>query len=58
VGIIGLMPGRKKPKDRDPLDPYRRVRKPIAPPERVIPDRRRKLREEESKREAEEDREK
>jgi len=33
---------RPRPSD-DPLDAYRRVRKPVPPPERVIPDRRKKL---------------
>ena len=44
------MPGKRKRTD-EPLDPYRRIRKPVPPPERVIPDRRRKLRDEEAERE-------
>jgi len=43
---------RKKPrKAPDPLEAYRRIRKPMPPPEQVIPDKRRKLEEEEGKRE-------
>jgi hypothetical protein len=45
------MPKKKRPK---PLDAYRRVRKPVPPPGRTIPDRRRKIREETARREAEE----
>jgi hypothetical protein len=43
-------------KKEEPLDAYRRVRKPVPPPGRVIPDRRRKLREKREKREADEER--
>jgi hypothetical protein len=42
------------PKRDQPLDPYKRVRKPMPPPGRAIPDRRRKLEEDRRKREAEE----
>jgi putative phosphoribosyl transferase len=42
--------GRRRDRD-DPLAPYRRVRKPIPPPERVIPDRRREGDEERAERE-------
>jgi hypothetical protein len=45
----------KKRKD-DPLEPYRRVRKPMPPPERVERDRRRKALEEQARREANEER--
>jgi len=54
-----VAPRRKKPrKTADPLDAYRRIRKPMPPPERVIPDKRRKAedraaREEARRREAE-----
>jgi hypothetical protein len=48
--IIETMPARKKPAD-EPLDPYRRIRKPVPPPQRVIPDRRRKIREDQEERE-------
>ena len=44
------MPGRKRRRD-DQLDAYRKLRKPVPPPGRVIPDRRRKIREEEAERE-------
>jgi hypothetical protein len=43
-------------KRRDPMEPYRRIRKPLPPPARTIPDRRRKVREETARREAEEER--
>jgi len=39
---------RRKKKSRtaaDPLEAYRRIRKPMPPPERVIPDQRRRERE-------------
>lgn len=42
------------PKRDEPLDPYKRVRKPMPPPGRVIPDRRRKMEEERRRKEAEE----
>lgn len=47
---------RKKRSKRtaDPLDAYRRIRKPMPPPEQVIRDRRRELDEEEARREMEE----
>lgn len=54
-GIIGSV-GDKKKKD-EPLDAYRRLRKPVPRPGRVIPDRRRELREEQERREAERERE-
>jgi hypothetical protein len=48
-------PTRKKPKPRtDPLEAYRRIRKPMPPPERVIPDKRRKTQEREARRQAHE----
>ncbi len=45
-----------KRKAKDPLDPYRRVRKPVPPPERTMPDRRRELEEQRLRREVEEER--
>lgn len=45
-----------KPKKDDALAAYRRVRKPIAPPAKVIPDRRRKALDEQRRREAEQER--
>lgn len=44
-------------KKEEPLDAYRRVRKPVPPPGRVIPDRRPKIRKKQEEREAEEERE-
>jgi len=44
--------GRKRKRSEDPLDPYRRVRKPVPPPGRVLPDRRREIQEENALREA------
>ena len=46
------MPARRKRKKADdPLEAYRRIRKPMPPPEKVEPDKRRKLEEEEGRRE-------
>ena len=39
-----------------PLAEYRRNRKPMPPPERIVPDKRRELEEDEARREIEEDR--
>jgi hypothetical protein len=49
---------KRKPAKReaDPLAVYRRTRKPMPPPERIVPDKRRELEEDESRREIEEDR--
>lgn len=44
--------GRREP---DPLEAYRRVRKPMPPPEKVIEDKRRELEEQEARREIEEE---
>jgi len=41
---------------RDPLAAYRRIRKPMPPPEKVIEDKRRKLDEDDARREVEEER--
>ncbi|HEX2031961.1 MAG TPA: hypothetical protein VHL78_11260 [Actinomycetota bacterium] len=43
-------------KRTDPLDPYRRIRKPVPPPPRREEDRRRKLHEREARREIDEER--
>ena len=43
---------RPRRKPDDPLEAYRRIRKPMPPPERVIPDRRRKEEERLAEREA------
>ncbi|HEY3210308.1 MAG TPA: hypothetical protein VGL18_11050 [Actinomycetota bacterium] len=45
---------RKRRGTRDPLEPYRKIRKPMPPPERVMPDKRRELTEQEAEREARE----
>jgi hypothetical protein len=46
---------RKRPdKEGDPLAAYRRIRKPMPPPEKVIRDRRKELDEEEARREMDE----
>lgn len=46
------MVGRKKraKKATDPLAAYRRIRKPMPPPEKVLADKRRKLEEEDAER--------
>ncbi|HET7234844.1 MAG TPA: hypothetical protein VFK59_00245 [Actinomycetota bacterium] len=52
-----MSPREKKPDRRgDPLAPYRRIRKPMPPPEKVIGDKRRELEEEEARRDIEEER--
>jgi hypothetical protein len=45
-------PPRRNRKSPDPLEAYRRIRKPMPPPERVLPDKRRKVAEREAEREA------
>ncbi|MGH2675473.1 MAG: hypothetical protein ACRDKA_02940 [Actinomycetota bacterium] len=42
----------------EPLDAYRRIRKPVPPPGRAIPDKRRKAEKERARREIEEERRK
>ena len=42
---------RKRAEERDPLEAYRKIRKPMPPPEKVIPDKRRKAKEVEAERE-------
>jgi hypothetical protein len=44
------------PKPEEPLDAYRRVRKPVPPPGRAIPDRRRKAEKERARREMDDER--
>ena len=55
-----MAPKHKKSKrskrDSDPLAAYRRIRRPMPPPEQVIADKRRKLEEQESRREIDESR--
>ena len=52
------MAPRRKHRDKahDPLAAYRRIRKPMPPPEKVIEDKRRKLDEDDARRELEEER--
>jgi hypothetical protein len=52
------VPGAKKRRRgrADPLEVYRRIRKPMPPPERIIPDKRRKAEERQAEREAREER--
>jgi hypothetical protein len=48
------VPTSRKRKGRDPADPlaaYKRIRKPMPPPEQVIPDKRRKVQDREAQRE-------
>ena len=47
---------KKLERERDPLTPYRRIRTPMPPPEKVIPDKRREHEEEDARREIEEER--
>jgi hypothetical protein len=46
---------RRPPGPTDPVEAYRQIRKPMPPPERVIPDKRRERLEREAIREAEQD---
>jgi hypothetical protein len=50
------MARKKKPRATDPLEAYKRVRKPMPPPEKVLRDERRKVEEREAQRAMEEDR--
>lgn len=47
---------KRSKRDDDPLGVYRRIRKPMPPPERIVPDKRRELEDEEARREIEEER--
>ena len=49
-----MSPAKRKGGASDRLEPYRKLRKPVPPPARVIQDRRRRLREEAADREARE----
>jgi len=56
VTYPGLVPrARKRRKPDDRLEAYRRIRKPMPPPERVLPDKRTKITEREADREAQEE---
>jgi len=50
---VGARKRKRSKRDEDPLAAYRRIRTPMPPPEKVIPDRRRELDEEASRREME-----
>ena len=58
TAIIGGVASKRKRSKRetDPLAAYRRIRKPMPPPERIEPDKRRELEDEEARREIEEQR--
>jgi hypothetical protein len=45
---------RRSKRETDPLAVYRRIRKPMPPPERIVPDKRRDLEQDEARREIEE----
>jgi hypothetical protein len=47
---------KRSKREADTLAAYRRIRKPIPPPERIVPDKRRELEDEEARREIEEER--
>jgi hypothetical protein len=47
---------KRSKREADPLAAYRRIRKPMPPPERILPDERRELEDEEARREIEEQR--
>ena len=47
---------KRSRREADPLALYRRIRKPMPPPEGIVPDKRRELDEEEARREIEEGR--
>ena len=51
-----MSPRKKRGKVTDPLEAYRRIRKPMPPPEKVIPDKRRELEEEQARKDVEEER--
>ena len=44
---------KRSKRDDDPLAAYRRIRKPMPPPQKAIGDRRSELKDEESRREVE-----
>jgi hypothetical protein len=52
------MTARKKRGKLEPdrLEAYRRIRKPMPPPQKVVPDHRRELEDEQARREIEEER--
>ena len=46
---------KKRSREEDPLATYRRIRKPMPPPEKVIRDRRRELEQEQAQKEIRDD---
>ena len=42
---------KKRSREEDPLATYRRIRKPMPPPEKIIRDRRRELEQEQARQE-------
>ena len=51
---MGSPKKRTKP-DTDPLEAYRRIRRPMPPPQRVVPDKRRELEEEQARKHIDEE---
>jgi hypothetical protein len=47
---------KRAKREADPLAAYRRIRKPMPPPEKIVPDKRRELEEDDARREIEEER--
>jgi hypothetical protein len=47
---------KRSKREADPLAAYRGIRKPMPPPERIVPDKRRELEDEEARRQIEEER--
>ena len=47
---------KRSKRETDPLAAYRRIRKPMPPPERIVPDKRREVEDEQARREIEEER--
>lgn len=47
---------KRAKREKDPLAAYRRIRKPMPPPEKVIGDKRPEIEEEQARREIEEER--
>ena len=47
---------KRSKREADLLAAYRRIRKPMPPPERIVPDKQRELEDEEARRQIEEER--
>jgi hypothetical protein len=53
---VGSKKKKKRPgREEDPLAVYRRIRTPMPPPEKVVPDKRREIGQEQARREIEEE---